>query len=265
MQLELTSRGFRHVELWPPAVDSALFHPSRRSELMRNRLSGGRPQKPLLLTVSRLAPEKNVGFLAGVMRQLPEASLAIVGDGPERPALERRFAGLDANFIGYLKGEELAAAYASADAFVYASETETMGNVVLEAMAAGCPVIAPHAGGIPNLVDHGVNGFLYQPRDVSDAVNHIRAVLDDPGMRTEIGRAAHHAVSEGNWERSVAKVRQVYETAIRRGEGKRAKDTWQQRVSQMVTYGMVSAFRTVPGKEKRPRARTSAQAEVCGV
>src|SRR5262249_50670750 len=130
--------------------------------------------------------------------------------------------------------------------------------VVLEAMAAGCPVIAPQAGGIPNLVDHGVNGFLYRPRDVSDAVNHIRTVLDDPAIRADIGRAAHQAVSEGNWERSVAKVRQVYERAIRRGAGNCAKDTWQQRVSQMVTYGMVSAFRTVPGTEKR-RARTSNQ------
>ena len=83
---------------------------------MRGRLSGGRPERPLLLTVSRLAPEKNVGFLAEVIRQIPEATLAIVGDGPTRPELERCFAGTDSRFLGYLKGEELAAAYASADA-----------------------------------------------------------------------------------------------------------------------------------------------------
>ncbi len=86
-----------------------------------------------------------MSFLANVIRQLPGTCLAVVGDGPERAALERRFAGSDTRFLGYLKGEELAAAYASSDAFVYASETETMGNVVLEAMASGRAVVAPRA------------------------------------------------------------------------------------------------------------------------
>src|SRR5207253_4845654 len=131
-------RGFERVELWPPAVDSDLFHPRRQSEAMRTRLLGGRSDRRLLLTVSRLAPEKNVGFLAEVLKAIPDACLAIVGDGPARADLERRFQGTDARFVGYLKGEQLAAAYASADAFIYASETETMGNVVLEAMACGC-------------------------------------------------------------------------------------------------------------------------------
>src|SRR5262249_33974644 len=158
----------------------------------------------------------------------------------------RRFAGLNANFIGYLKGEQLAAAYASADAFVYASETETMGNVVLEAMASGSPVVAPHAGGIPNLIEHGRSGFLYRPRAPEHAVNQVEAILRDDELRKRIGGAARQSVEEGNWERSVSRVRQVYETAIRRAERKRTRDTWQQRVSQVVTYGMVSAFRTVP-------------------
>ena len=140
------------------------------------------------LTVSRLAPEKNVGFLADVIRQVPEACLAVVGDGPERPALEARFAGTDTHFVGYLKGEELAAAYASADAFVYASETETMGNVVLEAMACGCPVVAPSAGGIPSLVAHGETGLLYTPRDLEEAVRHTALLGDDPGRRGWPGR-----------------------------------------------------------------------------
>ncbi|CAN5346332.1 glycosyltransferase family 1 protein [soil metagenome] len=260
MRQDLTSRGFHRVELWPPAVDSELFHPNRRSEAMRARLSRNRPDRPLLLTVSRLAPEKNVGFLANVLRQIPGAGLAIVGDGPDRPALERRFAGLDVNFVGYLKGEALAAAYASADAFVYASETETMGNVVLEAMATGCPVVAPDAGGIPNLVQNSTSGFLYRPRDTAEAVRLTQILLDDKLLRQRIGIAARQAVEAGNWERSVARVRGVYESAIRRGQvTRREKDTWQQRLSQMVTYGMVSAFRTMPGEDKllplSPRVR----------
>src|SRR5262249_24326523 len=145
----------RRVKLWPPAVDGQLFRPEAASARMRARLANGQHDKRVLLTVSRLAPEKNVGFLADLLAQLPGACLAIVGDGPHRGPLERRFVGNNAHFLGYLKGNDLAAAYASADAFVYASETETMGNVVLEAMASGCAVVAPRAGGIPSLVDSG--------------------------------------------------------------------------------------------------------------
>lgn len=102
MQEGLVHRGFRRVELWPPAVDSELFHPGRKSIAMRAHLSNGRPDRPLLLTVSRLAPEKNVGFLADVLKEFPEACLAVVGDGPHRAALERRFDGSDVRFVGYL-------------------------------------------------------------------------------------------------------------------------------------------------------------------
>lgn len=253
MQQDLSLRGFRRVELWPPAVDSELFHPGRRNAAMRARLSGGQPERPLLLTVSRLAPEKNVGFLADVLRQLPGVNLAIVGDGPDRSALERRFTGLDARFIGYLKGEELAAAYASADGFVYASETETMGNVVLEAMAAGSAVVAPRAGGIPNLLHHGITGFLYEPRNVTEVVQHIRTVLDEPNRKARIGQSAREAVEKGNWEQSVSRVRQVYEEAVRDGGQPATRDTWRQRLSQVTTYALVSAFRTVPGKVKRTK------------
>src|SRR5262249_11851411 len=119
MQEDLTARGFQRVRCWPPAVDGRLFHPERASAAMRGRLSNGRPKKPLLLTVSRLAPEKSVAFLADVLDQVPDACLAVVGDGPQRAELEALFAGRDAHFVGYLKGADLAAAYASADAFVY--------------------------------------------------------------------------------------------------------------------------------------------------
>src|SRR5262249_46709715 len=80
MQADLTARGFQRVELWPPAVDSELYHPQRKSAAMRARLLGGRTDQRLLLTVSRLAPEKNVGFLADLIKATPNASLAIVGD-----------------------------------------------------------------------------------------------------------------------------------------------------------------------------------------
>jgi glycosyltransferase involved in cell wall biosynthesis len=251
MRDELTSRGFHRVELWPPAVDSNLFHPGRASVTMRARLSGGQVQRPLLLTVSRLAPEKNVGFLGDIVRQLPEACLAVVGDGPARAALENRFAGTATRFIGYLRGEELAAAYASADAFVYASETETMGNVVLEAMACGRSVVAPQAGGIPTLLEHGRSGFLFQPGDLAGAVQLTRRVLDDVDLRARVGQAARRHIENSKWEHSVGRVRQVYAEAIHAGKGPPARWTWRDRVAHATLTGLVSAFRSVARRPDR--------------
>jgi glycosyltransferase involved in cell wall biosynthesis len=253
MQQELVERGFQRVELWPPAVDSELFHPDRKSAAVRAQLLNGQTDRKLLLSVSRLAPEKNVGFLAGVLKQFPDAALAVVGDGPQRAELEGLFAGTNAHFVGYLKGKALAEAYASADAFVYASETETMGNVILEAMAAGSAVVAPRAGGIPSLVAHGETGFLYTPRDLLDATHFTRLVLDDETVRTRIGQAARQAIDKQNWERSIGRVRQIYTEAIEQGRRPVSMCTWQQRLAQATTLGLVSAFRSVPARRARRR------------
>jgi glycosyltransferase involved in cell wall biosynthesis len=251
MQAELARRGFERVELWPPAVDSDLFHPGRKSAPMRDRLTNGRPERKLLLTVSRLAPEKNVGFIADVLRAFPDACLAIVGDGPARVDLQRRFHGADARFIGYLKGELLASAYASADAFVYASETETMGNVVLEAMACGCAVVAPNAGGIPNLVSHRNTGFLFRPRDVQDAAHWTRVALSE-GARAQIGAAARQAIEARNWEHSIGRVRQSYQQAIEQAGRVAVRSTWSEQLAEITTKTLVSLFRSTADRRKRP-------------
>jgi glycosyltransferase involved in cell wall biosynthesis len=250
MQEQLVQRGFERVELWPPAVDCELFHPDRKSAAMRNRLSNGQPDRPLLLTVSRLAPEKNVGFLADVLARFPDACLAIVGDGPHRAELERRFDGANAHFVGYLKGRDLAAAYASADAFVYASETETMGNVVMEAMACGCAVVAPRAGGIPSLLSHGESGYLYQPRHVEEAVQFTRAALTDEALRVRLGRAARHTVDERSWKQSVGRVRQVYAQAIETGHSSALPWTWKTYLAQLTTLALVAGFRSLSKKDE---------------
>jgi glycosyltransferase involved in cell wall biosynthesis len=259
MQDDLVERGFRRVELWPPAVDSELFHPSRRSAEMRNRLSNGRPRKPLLLTVSRLALEKNVGFLAGVLDEFPDAQLAIVGDGPQRAELEQRFQGKNAHFLGYLQGEQLAAAYASADGFVYASELETMGNVVLEAMASGCAIVAPAAGGIPSLLRHGTTGFLFQAGQLGQAVQHTRAILADEALRLRVGQAAREAVEGRNWHQSTGRVRQVYADVVKRGARPLTPWTWRDKLARTTTNTLVSLFRSAV-RVKLPEPRPAAKA-----
>ena len=226
-------------------MDCVLFDPHRSNMEMRKRLSDGEPERPLLLTVSRLAPEKNVAFLADVIRQIPEARLAVVGDGPERVLLERRFAGTKTRFFGYMKGEELATAYASADAFVYASETETMGNVVLEAMASGLGVAVPRAGGIPSLVSHEETGLLYEPGDTQGAVAAVRRLLSRDDFGTRTGNAARAAVEEWGWNRSIERVRQHYiETVDRWNQGARfGRRT--RRLGPVLVQSLVTAYRSL--------------------
>jgi len=129
LEAELASRGFDNVMAWPRGVDAALFRPRPGADL-------GLP-RPVFLTVGRVAVEKNLeAFLA---LDLPGTKV-VVGDGPARADLMRRFP--EAVFRGVRRGEELAQAYAAADAFVFPSRTDTYGLVLLEALASGVPVAA---------------------------------------------------------------------------------------------------------------------------
>ena len=211
---DLRKRGFERVALWPPAVDCRLYNPERKSAAMRSQLSGNHPESPLLLTVSRLASEKNVSFLTEVLERVPEATLAIVGGGPQRDELVRRFSRYKAHFVGYLRGEELAAAYASADAFVYASETETMGNVILEAMACGLPVITANAGGVTSLVHHGSNGFLFTPRNATEASQYVGEIIQSVDRQEQMSVAALASVQTRTWRHSSDEVRSQYQQVI---------------------------------------------------
>jgi len=228
------------------------FHPGQKSDEMRQRLTNGRPEKPLLLTVSRLAPEKNVLFLKDIVSRFPDATLAVVGDGPQRAELEKKFSHLDAHFFGYLTGDELAAAYASSDLFLYASETETMGNVVLEGMATGCPVVVPRAGGIPSLVKHEQTGLLYEPRNADEAYGYVEKLLSDTMYRDRIGNAAYETVKTWDWKNSINRVREVYQESIDRFDPDAARSaTSKQRLAGLMVSTLVTTFSCL-GKTTRP-------------
>ncbi|MFN6338345.1 MAG: glycosyltransferase family 4 protein, partial [Cyanobacteriota bacterium] len=161
---ELSAKGIQHTALWQRGVDTELFRPELRTAAMRRRLHGGPDDTGnLLLYIGRLSAEKQIERIRPVLEALPDTRLALVGDGPYRASLERLFEGTPTTFVGYLAGEELASAYACGDAFLFPSSTETLGLVLLEAMAAGCPVVGAARGGIPDIVSDGVNGFLYDP------------------------------------------------------------------------------------------------------
>lgn len=211
---ELRLHGIDKLALWERAVDARRFHPSRRSDAMRSTLSQGDTERPLLLYVGRLSAEKDVGSLRAVLEAVPEARLAIVGDGPVRHELEKHFRGTATHFMGYLRGEALAAAYASADLFVLPSKTETLGLVLLEAMASGCPVVACRAGGVPDAVENGVTGYLFEPSDPEGLVQAVKRAMACPAKRAEIQTRARADVERRSWEDATGQLRGYYRQAI---------------------------------------------------
>jgi glycosyltransferase involved in cell wall biosynthesis len=211
---DLHTHGIQDLALWERAVDSNLFGPGARTAETRNLLSNGEPEKPLLLYVGRLSAEKEVARLRDVIRALPEARLAIVGDGPVRDDLERHFNGTPTVFTGYLRGKTLASAYASADLFVLPSKTETLGLVLLEAMASGCPVVACRAGGVPDAVQDGCTGFLFEPTDPDGLVNAVKHALRGGADLDTIRIQARQEVEQHSWEGATEQLRRLYVETI---------------------------------------------------
>ncbi|CAF2118128.1 unnamed protein product [Brassica rapa subsp. narinosa] len=225
------------LRLWNKGVDSESFNPRFRSQEMRIRLrqefnilfffyiyiwnknmDSFLPEKPLVIHVGRIGVEKSLELLKSVMDKLPEARIAFIGDGPYREDLEKLFAGMPAVFTGMLQGEELSQAYASGDVFVMPSESETLGLVVLEAMASGLPVVAARAGGIPDIIpeeQEGKTGFLFNPGDVEDCVTKLRTLLHDKETREIIGKAAREETEKYDWRAATTKIRnEQYGAAI---------------------------------------------------
>lgn len=209
---ELARRSFQRLDLWEPGVDSARFSPAWRSEEWRARLTGGRPDATILLSVGRLATEKGLDQLAPALSQLPpDCHLSIVGRGPAEAELRAAFAGLPVTFLGPLYGDDLAHAYASADIFTLPSRTETLGLVALEAMASGLPVVAARAGGVPDLVADGQTGLLCAPEDPESLTHALAALAADGDLRERMGAAGRARAEGWSWRRTTAGLRGQYQ------------------------------------------------------
>lgn len=214
MVQELVNHGIERVDLWQRGVDTEMFQPHLASRTMRSRLSNGHPDHPLLLYVGRVSAEKQIDQIKPVLEAIPKAHLAIVGNGPHREALEAHFAGTNTHFVGYMQGLELASAYASADAFVFPSRTETLGLVLLEAMAAGCPVVAAASGGIPDIVTDGVNGYLFAPEDPQGAVTATKRLLESMQEREKLRENARLEAERWGWAAATRQLQSYYRGVV---------------------------------------------------
>jgi glycosyltransferase involved in cell wall biosynthesis len=214
MQDALVSHGIERVAVWQKGVDTELFQPDLGSVEMRSHLTQGHPESPLLLYVGRLSAEKEIDRIKPVLQAIPNARLALVGDGPHRADLEKYFADTPTHFVGYMTGKTLASAFASADAFIFPSRTETLGLVLLEAMAAGCPVIAANAGGIPDIVTDGVNGYLFDPSDDQGAIAATQRLLANPSEREYLRQNARLEAERWGWAAATRQLQGFYQEVL---------------------------------------------------
>jgi glycosyltransferase involved in cell wall biosynthesis/predicted metal-dependent phosphoesterase TrpH len=193
---------------WDRGVDLARFSPQRREPSLL-------PGEITVLYAGRLTHEKGADLLADAFLQAhardPRLHLALAGGGPEEHVLRERL-GEHATFLGWLEGDALAAAYASADVFLFASRTDTFGQVLLEAQASGLPVVAVGEGGPTSIVTDGATGRLC-PADAGALADAVVELAAAPLQRERLARGALHAVTQRTWERSLQRLADGYRRA----------------------------------------------------
>jgi len=210
---DLVAHGFRRVRVWDHGIDLGRFRPKPADPAMRARLAGGRSERTVLVYVGRLAPEKQIERLLPLVRRDAAVALAIVGDGPCRPQLERLFAGTATTFLGKLHGEDLVSAYTSADALLFPSTMETLGLVLLEAMACGLPVLAGRSAPTAALVRDGA-GILYDADDPSSLDAAVARLRADPGLRARLAAASGQLGSARGWDGPTRQLVGYYREAL---------------------------------------------------
>ncbi|MDP2133635.1 MAG: glycosyltransferase family 1 protein [Sulfuritalea sp.] len=199
--IDLQRSGYHHTRVVARGIDTALFNPARRSAALRADWNMG--EKDLVVAhVGRLAPEKNLPLVlstfAAIRRHAPGARLLLVGDGPARARLMQEHP--DHIHAGMRHGEDLATHYASADLFLFPSMTDTWGNVTLEALASGLPVVAYRMAAAAQLIRHGDNGMLADPGASDQFVRGALDLVTRPQARRRMAMAAPSSVAALDWE-----------------------------------------------------------------
>jgi phosphatidylinositol alpha 1,6-mannosyltransferase len=205
----------RDIAIWARGIDRDQFNPQRRDMAWR-RAMGIADNEMVIAFLGRVVMEKGLDVFADAIHIFAERGLPhhvlVIGEGPARPWFEQQVP--KAVFTGQLTGDELAHALASADVFLNPSLTEAFGNVTLEAMACGLPVIAAEATGSTNLVQHGVTGMLVDGTDPDEFADALEAYARDPKLRREHGEAGLAIAQTMDWDTINSAVVHAYQHAI---------------------------------------------------
>ncbi len=201
---------------WPRGVDTSRFSPTHRSMEWR-RKHGMQDDEIVVSFISRLVTEKGLDIFAQTLRRLEEDRIPfatlIVGEGPARSALEAALP--KGHFVGHLQGDDLSRAYASSDIFLFPSQTETFGNVTLEAMASGVPAVCADATGSNALVVDGVTGYLAPPTSVPEFVRATRELIVNNAIREQMRIAARQRALEFDWDTILGRMITYYGEVLR--------------------------------------------------
>lgn len=215
LRRQLEASGYEKLGIMERGIDAELFHAGRRSEALREKL-GIRPDQLLVTLVSRIAQEKNLDLAfeayQAIRQQVPDAKFLIVGDGPERKRLEEQYP--DCLFAGMRRGVELAEHFASGDLFLYPSKSETFGNVVLEAMASGLPVVTFDYAAAREHIRHGDNGMAAPLHDNAAFIRMATELAQDAGLRARMGKAAMQTAHGLSWEKVVERLHNTIQTVL---------------------------------------------------
>lgn len=199
---ELSEHGISEgLRIWARGVDVELFKPERRSLEWRKSV-GIKDDEVVVTFVSRLVWEKDLQTVVDTFKKLfpkyPNLKVMIVGDGPAKNELQHMMP--QAVFTGFLSGEALSTAYASSDIFFFPSDTETFGNVTLEAMSSGLAAVVADATGSKSLVENGVNGLLCPPKKTVLFAEAIGKLIDDSALRTKMSEIARQKALPYSWD-----------------------------------------------------------------
>jgi glycosyltransferase involved in cell wall biosynthesis len=216
LQAELDKVGFKHLSVVPRGVDTDIFSPEHRSDSLRITW-GADASTRVLLYVGRLAPEKNLKLVIqtynNLKRNHPDIKLVLVGDGPMRVGLEKE--NPEVIFAGFQTGASLAQHYASADIFLFASQTETFGNVTLEAMASKLAIVAFHHAAAGELIQSGVNGMLARTHSEVDFEMGVQTLLNNQALMQHVAEQACLSARALSWRMIVERTEGVFQHVMR--------------------------------------------------
>lgn len=205
------------LRIWARGIDTDTFNPEKRSDDWRKD-HGFSADDVVITFVSRLVWEKNLEIYARVVNSISDkynnAKALIVGDGPAMAEMRKLMP--DAIFTGFLKGDELSIAYASSDIFFFPSDTETFGNVTLEAMASGLPCVVADAVGSKSLVEDGINGYLADVDTEKEFFDAIEKLLPNASRRQEMAEKSVEKAKGYTWKSINMKLLEDYRDVLKK-------------------------------------------------
>jgi glycosyltransferase involved in cell wall biosynthesis len=210
----LEALGVDDVHVWDGGVNLDMFHPQRGSAGMRNRITRGHHERLVVTYVGRLAAEKGIDRLLPLVQARSDVHLVLVGDGPHRVALEEQFRGKNVSFMGLLAPEKVGEVLASSDVFAFPSTTDTLGLVVLEAMASGLPVLLADSQSNRDLVAGTSAGVIFDPARPFEIIPALDAILGIGQPRSEIAAAARRRFP--TWSQTTDQLIGWYRAVLRR-------------------------------------------------